>query len=179
MGPKINFNYLICVSCSKVLPLCKFSSSYNVHHSLILFLCAVHIVLLSPDETFEQGRNQRWSPGGRPCPRGHILKSLASKVKSLASKPQVFKNWLVLGSRTALFFEPLKFCWKTPETSRKICKHLFCLPQLEHRCSQRGGEDQGTRSPQLKFHRWQKCAKKAYCFFSFSSFLAFFACNSN
>ena len=22
-------------------------------------------------------------------------------------------------------FEPLKFCWKTPETLRKICKDLF------------------------------------------------------
>ena len=42
---------------------------------------------------------QRWSP------RGHILKSLA-----LASKPQVLVNCPVLGSRTALFFEWLKFC---------------------------------------------------------------------
>ena len=61
---------------------------------------------------------QRWSPRGRPwprgCPRGHILKSLAlaSKVKSLAlaSRPQVLENWPVLGSRTAVFFELLKFC---------------------------------------------------------------------
>ena len=41
----------------------------------------------------------------RHCPRGHILKSLA-----LASRPQVLENWPVLGSRTALFFELLKFC---------------------------------------------------------------------
>ena len=62
--------------------------------------------------------SQRWSPRGRPWPRGrprgHILKSLAlaSKVKSLAlaSRPQVLKNWPVLGSRTALVFELLKFC---------------------------------------------------------------------
>ena len=49
-------------------------------------------------------------PRGRP--RGHILKSLASKVKSLAlaSRPQVLENWPVLGSRTTLFFELLKFC---------------------------------------------------------------------
>ena len=57
---------------------------------------------------------QRWSPRERPWPRGrprgHILKSLASKVKSLAWKPQVLENWPVLGSRTALFFELLKFC---------------------------------------------------------------------
>ena len=40
--------------------------------------------------------------------------SLASKVKSLAlasrPQPQVLENWPVLGSRTALFFELLKFC---------------------------------------------------------------------
>ena len=46
---------------------------------------------------------QKWSPQGRPWPRGHIL-------KSLASRPQVLENWPVLGSRTALFFELLKFC---------------------------------------------------------------------
>ena len=53
--------------------------------------------------------HQRWSPRGRPWPRGRprgqILKSLA-----LASRPQVLENWPVLGSRTALFFGMLKFC---------------------------------------------------------------------
>ena len=39
---------------------------------------------------------KRWSPQGRPWPRGHIL-------KSLASKPQVLENCPVLGTRTALF----------------------------------------------------------------------------
>ena len=48
------------------------------------------------------------------------MKSLA-----LASKPQVLENCPVIGSRTALFFEALKFCWKAPETSQKICKDLF------------------------------------------------------
>ena len=32
------------------------------------------------------------------------------EVLSLASRPQVLENWPVLGSRTALFFELLKFC---------------------------------------------------------------------
>ena len=76
--------------------------------------------------------HQRWSPRGRPWPRGrrrgHNLKSLAlaSKVKSLAlaSRPQILENWPVLGSRAALFFELLKFrgdrlknfCdWRSPE----------------------------------------------------------------
>ena len=99
---------------------------------------------------------QRWSPRGRPWPRGrprgHILKSLASKVKSLAlaSKPQVLENCPVLGSRTALFFEQLKFRWKTPETSQKICEHLFCFPRSEHRGSQ-GEGDRGPPPPQ--FHQ--------------------------
>ena len=52
-------------------------------------------------------------PNFRFWPRGQILKSLAlaSKVKSLAlaSRRQVLENWPVLGSRTALFFELLKF----------------------------------------------------------------------
>ena len=71
--------------------------------------------------------NQRWSPRGRPWPRGrprgHNLKSLAlalaSKVKSLASRPQVLENWPVLGSRTALFFGMLKFCGALEKLSGK------------------------------------------------------------
>ena len=61
-----------------------------------------------PDDLEDVSDEQRWSP------RGQILKSLAlaSKVKSLAlaSRPQVLENWPILGSRTALFFELLKFC---------------------------------------------------------------------
>ena len=68
-------------------------------------------------------------PQGRP--RGHILKSLAlaSKVKSLtlASRPQVLKNCPVLGSRTALFFELLKFCGAL----EKLCGKLFLWRWLE------------------------------------------------
>ena len=73
-------------------------------------------------------QNQRWSSRGRPWPRG---RSRGYIWKSLASKPQILKNCPVLGSRTALFFKPLKFCWKTPETSRKFCEDLFCFPLLE------------------------------------------------
>ena len=61
--------------------------------------CRVHFVFsfqlfFSSTDTF---RLQRWSP------RGHILKSLASKL-------QVLENCPVLGSRTAVFLESLKFC---------------------------------------------------------------------
>ena len=55
-------------------------------------------------------------------PRGQILKSLASKVKSLASRPEVLENWPVLGSRTVLVFELLKFCG---DRLKNICEDLF------------------------------------------------------
>ena len=86
----------------------------------------------------------QWSP------RGHILKSLA-----LVSKPQVLENCPVLGSRTALLFELLKFCrspenyfedlcfWRSP---KKIFKDLFfflenifaCALGLEAVCPRKG-----------------------------------------
>ena len=92
------------------------SSSKFVFSSVDFRLCG--IFLRSLGTTWAPGINeifhlglwltycQRWSPRGRPWPRGQILKSLASKVKSLAlaSRPQVLENRPVLGSRTALFF---------------------------------------------------------------------------
>ena len=45
---------------------------------MVFFLCFGSYIL--------QSNLQRWSPRGRPWPRGHILKSLALAV---ASKPQV------------------------------------------------------------------------------------------
>ena len=68
---------------------------------------------------------QRWSP------RGHNLKSLALKVKSLAlaSNPASPRKCSVLGSRTELFFDFLKMGqgymssivspWSTPKNLRK------------------------------------------------------------
>ena len=63
------------------------------------------------------------------------MKSLAltSKVKSLAlaSRPQVLKNWPVLGSRTALFFELLKFCGALEKV---FGKRFFCGDRLKNFC---------------------------------------------
>ena len=104
-----------------------------------------------------------WSPWPWLCPWS---------LKSLASKPQVLENCPVLRSRTALFFEQLKFRWKTPKTLRKFCEHLFCFPHLEHRRRQEKG---GRGPPNWNFTNakmWQKC------FFNFGFFLAFFADNS-
>ena len=56
------------------------------------------------------------------------MKSLA-----LASKPQVLENCPVLVSRTGLFFEPLKLCWKTPETSRKTLQRRLLFSSFEDR----------------------------------------------
>ena len=64
---------------------------------MLLYLC---IILCFYPEFYPWPRGR-----SRGRPRGHILKSLA-----LTSRPQVLENWLVLGSRTALFFELLKFC---------------------------------------------------------------------
>ena len=83
-----------------------------------LFRCVLISLILSTPQIWA-GKKQRWSP------RGQILKSLAlaSKVKSfalaLASRPQVLENWPVLGSRTAVFFELLKFCGALEKFFRK------------------------------------------------------------
>ena len=74
-------------------------------------------------------------------------------------------------------FEQLKFRWKTPETSQKICEHLFCFPHFEHRRSQGEGGRGSAPSP-IEISPMTKCDKKAYSFFSFSFFLASFAYNS-
>ena len=76
----------------------------NLKNLVVLFTAGLRLVTY-----------QRWSPRGRPwLPRRHILKSLA-----LASRPQVLENWPVFGSRTALFFELLKFCGALEKFFRK------------------------------------------------------------
>ena len=50
----------------------------------------------------------------------------------------------------------------------------FPCPRLEGQ----GPPPLGGKVPQLKFHQRRKCDKKAYCFFSFSFFLAIFADHS-
>ena len=61
--------------------------------------------------------------------------ALASKVKSLtlalASRPQVLENWPVLGSRTAVFFELLKFCGAVEKFFRK---RFFFGDRLKNFC---------------------------------------------
>ena len=96
---------------------------------MVIFQCPRFLYPYIPKRRFIYMKNQRWSPRGRPWPRGrprgHNLKSLAlalaSKVKSLAlaSRPQVLENWPVLGSRTALFFGMLKFCGALEKLSGK------------------------------------------------------------
>ena len=66
-------------------------SDYNVLQGTFCFQLST---VFSSTDTF---RLQRWSP------QGHISKFLASKL-------QVLKNCPVLGSRTAVISESLKFC---------------------------------------------------------------------
>ena len=49
---------------------------------------------------------------------------LASKVKSLASKPHVLENCPVIGSRTVLFFEALKLAESFLENTRNLAENL-------------------------------------------------------
>ena len=52
-------------------------------------------------------------------------------MKSLASRPQVLENWPVLGSRTAVFFELLKFCGAL---EKFFGKRFFCGDRLKNFC---------------------------------------------
>ena len=73
---------------------------------------------------------QRWSSRGLPWPRGrprgHIL-------KSLASKPQVLKNCPVLGSRTALFLNRSNFVEKRQKPCGKSAKTFFLVSSSRDR----------------------------------------------
>ena len=62
--------------------------------------------------------------------------ALASKVKSLAlaSRPQVLENLPVLGSRTALFFELLKFCGALEKFFGKHFFFFFFGDRLKNFC---------------------------------------------
>ena len=61
---------------------------------------------------YARNYHQRWSPRGRP--RGHSL-------KTLASKPQVFENFPVLSSKTAQFLNRKNFV----DRLKKNFQHLF------------------------------------------------------
>ena len=83
-------------------------------------------------QDFAKGKNlkpivkkQRWCPRGRPWPRGHIL-------KSLASKPQVLENCPVHGSRTALFLNRWNFAGKRQKPCRKSAKTFFLVSSSRH-----------------------------------------------
>ena len=56
---------------------------------------------------------------------------LEGKSLTLASKPQVLENWSVLGWRTALLFESLKFC----EAPKKFLEDFFFCNCLKIFCA--------------------------------------------
>ena len=60
-----------------------------------------------------------------PWPRGRLRGYI---LKSLAWNPQVLENCPVHGLRTALFLEPLKFCWKRQKPRGKFAKTFLCFP---------------------------------------------------
>ena len=62
-----------------------------------------------------------------------LVLGLENQVLVLGLEASSLRKLTVLGSRTALFFEQLKFCRKTPETSRKICEDLFLFSSIGDR----------------------------------------------
>ena len=90
--------------------------TFLVEIGVFLILCSGLSGSIGVRKQSRWHKHQRWSP------RGHILKSLA-----LASRLQVLENWPVLGSRTALFFELLKFCGALENFSGK--RFLWRLPE--------------------------------------------------
>ena len=143
----------------------KFQEYFNVRHNVIYerakcnlrkqevsesvddYLTSLHTLV----ETCNYG-NQRWSPRGRPwprgCPRGHILKYLA-----LASKPQVLENCPVLGSKTALFLNSWNFVGKRQKPRGKFANTFVVFLTW----SISVGKGRRAGSAQLKFHQRQKC----------------------
>ena len=147
-----------------------FSSNWRFYPQSIYYYykCCIKFFCLVVTNWWEWN-NQRWSPRRRSWPRGQIFKCLG-----LASKPQVL-GLEALGPRKlpcsrledSTIFEPLKFCWTTPETSRKICKHLFCFPQLEHRLSQ-------ASLPPIEISPMTKMWQKSLLFLQFQFLFSIF-----
>ena len=102
--------------------------------------------------------HQRWSPRGRPWPRGHILKSLAL---ALASRPQVLENWpyknfcedlffgdclknfcedlfFFFGDRLKIFCEDLFFFWRALALVSLVLALSIPVLGLESVCPRKG-----------------------------------------
>ena len=84
-------------------------SDHNILQGTVHFVFSYQLFFSSTD-TF---RLQRWSP------RGHILKSLTSKL-------QVLENCPVLGLRTAVFSGSLKFC-RSFFVEKLVFLEIFCF----------------------------------------------------
>ena len=70
----------------------------------VFLALASSLVFSTPPLLVSSYECQRWSPRGRPWPRGReILIGHISKSLALASKLKTLENCPVLGSRTALF----------------------------------------------------------------------------
>ena len=126
---------------------------------------------------------QRWSPRGRPWPRGHIFKSLAlalaSKVKSLAlaSKPQSSKIALSSAQGQHYFLNSWNFVGKRQKHCRKFARTSFVFFTWSKGVAKGRGVGGPLPFP-IEISPMTKCDKKAYSFFSISFFLPFFAYNS-
>ena len=82
--------------------------------------------------------SQRWSPRGRPWPF-EVFEVLGLEASSPWPWPRSPRKLPCPRLEDSIISEQLKFRCKTPETSWKICEHLFCFPHLEHKRRQGEG----------------------------------------
>ena len=97
-----------------------------------------------------------WSPWPWPWPRS--VRSLKIALSSARGQHYFLTRWNFVGKRQ--------------KHRENFANTFFVFRNWSIGVAKRA-------SPQLKFYQWQKCDKKAYCFFSFSFFLAFFAYTSS
>ena len=104
-----------------------------------------------------------WPRRSSPWPWPRSLKSSKIALSSARGQHYFLSSWNFVGKRQ--------------KPRRKFASTFFVFLSWSMGVA-KGRRTGGPPPPQLKFHQWQKCDKKAYSFFSFSFFLAFFAYNS-
>ena len=112
--------------------------------------------------------SSRTSLASRTSSRTHFeVLGLGLEVSSPWPWPRTRRKLPCPRLEDSTIFEPLKFCRKTPETSRKICKYLFYFAQLEHRLSQAG-------LPPIEIFPMTKMRQKSLLFLQFQFLFSVF-----
>ena len=103
-----------------------------------------------------------WPRRSSPWPWPRSLKSSKIALSSARGQHYFLNSWNFVGKRQ--------------KPRRKFACTFFVFLSWSIGVAKGRGTG-GQPPPQLKFHQWQNCDKKACSFFSFSFFIAFFAYN--